>query len=319
VVPGVSIGYSLYPDNAGSRESLLQLADLAIYNAKSSTNRKVQHYAPEQGTKLCARFRMEQELRRALERKEFAVYYQPLAETRGFGFIGLEALLRWNHPERGLVKPNEFIPLLEEINLIGPIGEWVLRTVCAQITAWKQAGLPATLVSVNLSAHQLLDSGLVESVDGILAEKGLEPEHLALEITETAAMHDMESAARGLRRLNSRGIWVLLDDFGKGYSSLNSLRQFSVDTVKICRSFIRGLPENTDNATLTKAIVAMGHSLGKSVLAEGVESQRQAQFLSGIGCDYVQGYYFGKPVPAYRIPAGWFERFRVGDGTNPAE
>jgi diguanylate cyclase (GGDEF)-like protein/PAS domain S-box-containing protein len=316
VVPGISVGYSLYPDNGGSRESLLQLADLAMYNAKGSTNCKVQGYAPEQGTMICDRFRMEQELRRALERKEFAVYYQPHVEMKDFTVIGMEALIRWNHPERGLVEPNRFVPLLEEINLIGPIGDWVLRMVCAQIRAWGEAGMPRKLVSVNLSAHQLLDPGLAETIDDMLAEKGIAPESIALEITETAAMHDMETATRVLRSLSRRGIWILLDDFGKGYSSLNSLRQFSVDTVKICRSFVTGVPENKENATITKAIIAMAHNLGKSVLAEGVETARQAEYLSGIGCDYAQGYYFGKPVPPSQMPSRWFEQGRgeMGEG-----
>jgi EAL domain-containing protein (putative c-di-GMP-specific phosphodiesterase class I) len=291
---------SVFPDNAQDSEKLLKQADIAMYNAKRSTHYKVQRY-DENEDWISKRFYMEQELRRALDRHEFSLHYHPLVELEGFRVVGVEALLRWHHPERGIVLPGEFLPVLEETGLIEPVGKWVLQTACSQIKSWQKRGWPLIYVSINLSSRQLHNPDFVGVIDQALSQTDLDPFYLGLELTESMAAKDSERVRKTLNTLSERRVRILLDDFGKNGSSLKSLRLFSVDTVKICQSFVRDLPDNKENAAITEAIIAMAHSLGKTVLAEGVTSRREAEFLRRKGCDYAQGFLFGKPFPAKKI------------------
>lgn len=244
------------------------------------------------------RLALEVSLRHALEREEFQVYYQPRVDLQTGEIISAEALLRWNHPERGLVLPAEFIPIAEETGLIIPIGEWVLRTACVQAKAWQVAHLAPIQVAVNLSARQLIQNNLTKKIFQILTEKNLEHNFLELEITESLLMQDAENASKTLRELRSIGVSISIDDFGAGYSSLNYLHKFQFDTLKIDRSFIRNIANNPENAVITKAMIQMAHGLNLKVIAEGVETEAELAFLCQQQCNAIQGYLFSRPVPA---------------------
>jgi EAL domain-containing protein (putative c-di-GMP-specific phosphodiesterase class I) len=217
--------------------------------------------------------------------------------------VAVEALLRWHHPERGLVGPNEFIPLLEETSLICPVGEWVLRTACAQGVAWQQAGLPALRIAVNLSAHQFRSQGLVERVGRILRETGLDPQLLELELTEGVLMESTRATSTTLAMLKQLGVRIAIDDFGTGYSSLSYLKRFPIDKLKIDRSFVREITTDSNDAAIVRAVITMGHSLGLGIVAEGVESAEQLGFLNIQGCDEYQGFFFSRPIPAEEVVA----------------
>jgi EAL domain-containing protein (putative c-di-GMP-specific phosphodiesterase class I) len=245
------------------------------------------------------RLSLEHALRRALERKEFLLHYQQKTDLRSGAIIGAEALVRWNHPEWGLVRPARFIPLAEETGLIVPLGEWVLREACRQAREWMDHGLKPGVVSVNLSARQFRQEGLVRAVSRVLEETRLDPALLEFELTESMVMHNVETAIATLQGLKSLGVALSVDDFGTGYSSLSYLRQLPVDTLKIDRSFVRdiGAGENPDDGVIAQAIISLGHSLRLKVIAEGVETDAQLRFLRQHDCDEVQGFYFGEPVP----------------------
>jgi diguanylate cyclase (GGDEF)-like protein len=298
-----SIGISIYPVDGDSPESLMKNADAAIGRAKDHGRNTYRFYTADMNARASERFSLESGLRRALERGEFLLHYQPQVDRQSGEVVAVEALLRWHHPERGLVGPNEFIPLLEETSLICPVGEWVLRTACTQGVAWQQAGLPALRIAVNLSAHQFRSQGLVERVGRILRETGLDPQLLELELTEGALMESTRATSTTLTMLKQLGVRIAIDDFGTGYSSLSYLKRFPIDKLKIDRSFVREITTDSNDAAIVRAVITMGHSLGLGIVAEGVESAEQLGFLNIQGCDEYQGFFFSRPIPAEEVVA----------------
>ena len=292
-----SIGISTYPADGLDPASLLKNADIAMYLAKDRGKNNFQFYSPQQNGHSFERLALESALRHALERREFVLHYQPKIDIGTNRIVGVEALLRWNHPDLGVVAPNQFIPLAEETGLIVPIGRWVLRTACAQSAAWRNDGLPGIRIAVNLSARQFSDDSLISDIGDALAEAALAPEGLELEITESMVMQNPERAVGTLSRLRELGISVSIDDFGTGYSSLGYLKRFPIDNVKIDRSFIKDLPHDSDDAAITRAVIAMAQSLRIRVVAEGVETREQLDFLRDHECDECQGYFVSRPLP----------------------
>ncbi|MDF5708736.1 MAG: bifunctional diguanylate cyclase/phosphodiesterase [Nostoc sp. S4] len=284
-----------------SVEQLLQKAHIALYQAKQQGSSQYQFYSPEINAQLQERLALENELRGALERGEMVVYYQPLIDLHTREVTAMEALLRWQHPSRGLVSPTKFIPIAERNGLIIPIGEWVLRTACTQNREWQLAGLPPIRMSVNLSARQFEQLNLVEVVKQILEQTRLQPSYLELEVTESSLMANIEHSVKTLKQLRELGIWLALDDFGTGYSSLNYLKRFPVNMLKIDRSFVQDATSNSDSAAVTDAIIALAKSLQLKITAEGVETQQQLDYLQKRGCQEGQGFYFGIPAPADTI------------------
>jgi diguanylate cyclase (GGDEF)-like protein len=292
----LSIGISIFPADGSDSQSLLKAADVAMYRAKETGRNNYQYYVPSMNIHTLERLELESDLRRALERGEFLLHYQPKVEIASGLIIGVEALLRWKHPIRGLVPPLDFIPLAEETGLIVPIGEWVLATACARTNDWQGRGLPKLSVAVNLSARQFADSMLLAKLTRIIQASGLDPAHLELEITESVVMANGESAVAVLDKLKSIGVQIAIDDFGTGYSSLAYLKRFPIDTLKVDRSFIRDIPANSGDMKITRAIIALAHSLRLNVVAEGVETAEQLQFLRSLSCDAVQGYFLYRPL-----------------------
>lgn len=292
-----SIGITLYPDDGADAPTLLKNADAALYRAREQGGDNYQFYTADMNAKAMKRLTLESSLRRALERDEFEVHYQPVLDTHTRKIVGMEALLRWRHPELGLVQPAEFIPLAEATGMIVPIGEWVLRAACAQSKSWQEAGFAPLALAVNLSARQFQQQNLSEVVVLILQETGLNPRDLVLELTESSIMKNAESAVRTLGALKAMGVKIAIDDFGTGYSSLCYLKRLPIDTLKIDQSFVRDVPTDTDDAALVMAIITLAHNLRLKVVAEGVESEEQLSFLHLLRCDEWQGYLFSKPLP----------------------
>lgn len=294
----LSVGISLFPRDGEDASALLKSADMAMYCAKEHGRNGYRFYRADMNTRIFERMQLVHSLRRALEQGEFLLYYQPRADLRTGKITGVEALLRWRHPERGLVAPGEFIAVLEESGLIAPVGEWVLREACAQLRRWQALGLTELCMAVNLSSHQFRQPGLVRYIARMLQETGLEAKYLEIELTESAIMHDPKEAAATLREIKQMGVAISVDDFGTGYSSLSYLQRFTLDILKIDRSFIQDITTNPDNAALTRAIIAMAQSLRLRVIAEGVETEGQLAYLRKYRCDEMQGYFFHRPLPA---------------------
>ena len=292
-----SIGISTYPGDSPDMLGLMKNADISMYRAKEQGRNNYQFYSAHMNVHTLERLTLESDLRHALERNEFRLYYQPKLDIRSGRITGAEALLRWQRPARAVVLPAHFIPLAEETGLIVPIGGWVLKTACLHREAWPDRGLPRLTVAVNLSARQFAQESLLEDVARTLRETGLDPASLEFEITESMVMRDPEHAVKLLGGFKDMGVRLSIDDFGTGYSSLNYLKRFPLDTVKIDRAFIQDLPENADDAAITRAIIAMAHSLRLKVIAEGVETEAQMSFLRELGCDEMQGYLFSGPLP----------------------
>ena len=296
-----SIGITLYPFDDNNLENLLRNADAAMYHAKEMGRNTFQFYTAELNRRTAKHLTLETALRHALERNELLLHYQPQVNLKTGRIIGAEALLRWQHPEMGLIPPLDFIPLSEETGLIIPIGEWVLRTACAQAKAWEQAGFGDLQVAVNLSGRQLQHRDLAKLVKQVLKETGLDPRQLDLELTESLLMHNTGETLIAMEELHKLGVAFSMDDFGTGYSSLSYLKRFPIDTLKIDQSFVRDIPTDPDDAAIAQAIIAMAHSLGIKVIAEGVETANQLAFMRAHQCDGVQGYYFSKPITAEEV------------------
>lgn len=293
-----SIGISLYPDHGQNRDTLLKQASAALRYAKNGGGNAYRFFTASMNVNALERLQLETDLRHALERNELLLHYQPQIDLRIDRIVGAEALLRWQHPGRGLVSPGQFIPIAEDSGLIVPIGEWVMREACRQTHAWRQAGLPAITVAVNLSALQFQRADLLDTVSQALTASGLAPEWLELELTESILIQDTDSALRTVRQLRAMGLRLSIDDFGTGYSSLSYLQKLAVHTLKIDQSFVRGLASDADSAAIVRAVVQLAHSLKLNTIAEGVETDFQLAFLRNQGCDQVQGYYFSRPLPA---------------------
>ncbi len=293
-----SIGISVYPEDGADMQILLKNADMAIYRAKESGRNTFEFYTDELNEKIIKKLTIETNLRSALEKKEFTLYYQPIIDITKNAICGLESLIRWQHPELGIISPIDFIPISEEIGLIVPIGEWILRTACFQNLKWQKEGyFPQHVrVSINISARQFKENNLIKTFTNVLQETGLSGEYLTLELTETLIMQDIEHSARVIKSLKDLGFAISIDDFGTGYSSLNYLRRFPIDFLKIDRSFITDVTINADDASIVTAIIAMAHSLKMKVVAEGVETIDQYEFLKNLHCDEIQGFLFAKPM-----------------------
>jgi diguanylate cyclase (GGDEF)-like protein/PAS domain S-box-containing protein len=299
----VNIGIAIYPQDGRDVESLLLHAELAGFAAKELGQKTWRFYTPELGERAANKLEMATRLRRAQYRGELSLVYQPQVDLLNGGVIGVEALLRWDNPELGCIPPDHFIPVAEEIGLIHELGDWVLRTACAQARAWQEEGLPALRMAVNVSGQQFAKPDFIDGLDAILKETGFDPNRLELEITESTLMTDARDMIPTLTDLKVRGIHLAIDDFGTGYSSLNYLKKFPFDRIKIAQEFVRGLPADDDGAAIVEAVLAIADRLGLLVLAEGVETREQLDFLRERQCAEAQGYYFARPMPAAELAA----------------
>jgi diguanylate cyclase (GGDEF)-like protein len=293
-----SIGVSVFPDDGADAETLIKNADTAMYQAKENGRQSFQFFKPAMNDRAVERQSIEESLRRALERHEFTLHYQPKINIKTGAITGAEALIRWTHPSRGSISPAQFIPIAEDCGLILPIGRWVLRHATEQAQAWVDAGLRPTTMAVNVSAMEFRDDDFVRGLFGILDESRLNPRALELELTESVLMKRVASTAFILQTLRKRGVQVAIDDFGTGYSSLSYLRKFPIDTLKIDQSFVRQIANADGDAAIVTAVIGMARSLKLRVVAEGVETLEELEFLHGHHCEEAQGYYFSRPMPA---------------------
>ena len=293
-----SIGIALYPRDGKRLDDLMMHADMAMYEAKSSGRNGHRFYRKSMDQRSLDRLDLENELQNAIQTNAFEVYYQPKVDLASAQIVGVEALLRWQHPERGWIPPAQFVPIAEETGLIIELGNWVIQQACRQIKAWQRRGISDISVAINVSSHQFCRNDLLDSVLRIVWDSGIRPENLELEITESMLMRDVDETRAALHAFKEAGMRISIDDFGTGYSSLNYLKQFPIDSLKIDQSFVRGLHRDRDDAAICAAILAMAKELDLSVVAEGVELEEQLAFLRRHRCDLVQGYLFGKPVPA---------------------
>jgi diguanylate cyclase (GGDEF)-like protein len=297
----VSIGVTIYPTDAQDADALLKCADTAMYHAKENGRNNFKFFEPEMNARAVERQLVEASLRRALTRQEFVLHYQPKIDLQSGTIVGVEALIRWQHPQRGLLAPAEFVPIAEDCGLIRPIGRWVLREACRQARAWLQAGLPPISVAVNTSALEFRTKDFLENLRMTLEETGMVPHHLEIELTESVLMGDPETADSILHAVAKLGVRLAIDDFGTGYSSLSYLRRFPIDTLKIDQSFVNQMTSNADDANIVSAVINMGKSLRQRVIAEGIETSEQHASLLALHCDEGQGYYFGRPVDAQSL------------------
>ena len=293
-----SIGIALAPQDGNELSLLMKNADTAMYHAKECGKNNFQFYQAEMNASALERLELESDLRHAQEQQQFSLHYQPQFSGDGLHLTGAEALLRWNHPTRGMVAPHEFIPVLEELGLIVQVGDWVINEACRQLQSWEEAGLHVPKISVNLSARQFAEDNLSASIARIISTHGVDARRLEVELTESTLMRDVKNAMQALEELKALGLSIAIDDFGTGYSSLNYLKQFPIDVLKIDRTFVDGLPDGEQDAQIARAIIAMAHSLNMMVIAEGVETTDQLEFLHHNGCDEIQGYLLGRPMSA---------------------
>ncbi len=293
-----SIGISIYPEDGQDAETLIHNADIAMYHAKEKGRNNFQFFKQLQNDCAAEKSLLEDSLHMALERDEFSLHYQPKINLETGAIVGVEALLRWRHPQRGLIPPREFIPIAEDTGMIVPIGQWVLREACRQARAWADAGLGHVPVAVNISAVEFRNKEFLENVRNTLSATELDPASLELELTETTLMQHVEFTSSVLDELKKMGVLLAIDDFGTGYSSLSYLSLFAIDSVKVDQSFVREISSNSADATIVSAVIGMGNNLNKRVIAEGVETREQSEYLQGKGCQEGQGFFFHRPMPA---------------------
>jgi predicted signal transduction protein with EAL and GGDEF domain len=296
-----SIGISVFPHDGATIKELMQNADLAMYDAKAKGRDNYQFFKKEMNTVAQEKHLMESDLRSAIDREEFLLHYQPQIDVATGRVVGVEALVRWQHPFRGFVQPDMFIGIAEDTGLILPLGAWVLKTACLQSAAWTAAGLPPMRMAVNLSARQFRQDNLPKLVADTIAETGIAPHLLELEITESVAMDNPEETNLHLRRFKEMGVELAIDDFGTGYSSLSYLKLYPVNRLKIDRSFVKDIETSADDSAIAEATISLAHALGKEVVAEGVETEGQLNFLRKQKCDIIQGYYYSRPLPAAEL------------------
>ncbi len=296
-----SIGIALYPDDGGDAQTLLKHADSAMYRAKELGRNNFQFFTEELNAMMTERLELETGLRRALERNQFCLYYQPRVDIRTGAITGAEALLRWRVSDQEMMQPGKFIPVAEETGLIVPIGEWALREACQQNLAWQQAGLSPLVVAVNVSLRQFQRDDFLQTVSSVLQQTGLAAAALELEVTESSVMHNAERLIDMLSNIRALGVHISVDDFGTGYSSLSYLKRFPVDRLKIDRSFVQDILVDKDSEAIVRTIIALGHNLGLKLVAEGVENAEQVAYLLANGCDELQGFYYGRPMPAHEF------------------
>jgi len=311
VVLSASVGISLYPADADSADRLMKNADSAMHHAKVMGRDQYQFYAGEMNDRARKRLDLEHRLRRALTQQEFVLYYQPKIRVDSDSLTGMEALIRWMEPSRGMISPADFIPVAEESGLIGPIGLWVLKEACRQNKEWQDKGLKPVRVSVNVSAHQFRDRDLIEKVHTVLDQTGMEPKWLELELTESMLVGDIEQVVTKMKALRDLGIHLSIDDFGTGYSSLSYLARFPITTLKIDRAFVKDVETNPFTAEIARAIIGLSRGLNLEVVAEGAELAAQVDFLRENGCDMVQGFYFSKPLPPAEFEARLRESSKI--------
>jgi predicted signal transduction protein with EAL and GGDEF domain len=307
-----SLGISIFPDHGADAETLIKNADAAMYCAKEQGRDSFRFFTEDMNAQAMERLALERNLRKALDNRELMLAYQPQVDLETGRITGVEALLRWRHPELGLVPPDKFIRVAENSGLIIPIGEWVLRTACAQAKQWQDEGLEVTPIAVNVSAVQFRHEGFRDMIRTVLQDTGLAPQHLELELTESLLLANLDLTIAVLQELNSIGVRLAIDDFGTGYSSLSYLKNFPVNKLKIDRSFVRDVAENHDDAAIATAIISLAKSLSLKVVAEGVETEEQITFLRARGCDEIQGFYFCKPIAGDEV----LSRFQ---GRSPAD
>jgi len=292
-----SIGITIFPDDAEKPEEILRNADMALYHGKGEGRGTYNFFVTKMNDEVQRRRAIEDDMRAGLERGEFVLHYQPKLHIRSNRITGMEALIRWNHPQQGFMSPAEFIPVAERSKLIVPIGEWVLREACARNKAWTDAGLGPIKVAVNLSAVQIHETDLTATVRGVLEETGLDASQLELEITESLAMRNAEATIELFTELSEFGVSVSIDDFGTGYSSLSYLKDFPIQRIKIDKAFIDDIGSDENPGAIARAVTTIGHSFGMEITAEGVETEDQLTFLHSLDCDEIQGYYFSRPLP----------------------
>jgi EAL domain-containing protein (putative c-di-GMP-specific phosphodiesterase class I) len=298
-----SIGIAFYPTDGTSSENLIAHADAAMYCAKQRGRNNVQFFEPGMDIATRESVKLESDLHAAIANQQFELHYQPKVDTATDRFHSVEALIRWRHPERGTIMPDDFIPLAEDCGLINTIGEWVLREACRQCKAWQREGLPPMRVAVNVSASQFRQGNLLALIQEAVNEAGLDPRCLELELTESAVMTNPEESASILESLSNMGVLVSVDDFGTGYSSMSYLRRFPIDKLKIDRGFVKDLMTRADDASIVQAIISLAHSLRLKVVAEGVETPEQLHSLKSMGCDQYQGFHFSPPLSATDMSA----------------
>jgi len=314
-----SVGVAVYPSDGTPSDSLIEHADIAMYRAKKLGRNNFQFYTPAMNEESVERVRIESGLRSALERNEFVLHYQPQVDLQSGRVVGMEALIRWQHPELGMVPPSRFVGVAEDTGLIVPIGAWVMRTACAQNKAWQAAGLGSLRVAVNLSARQFSAADLLPGIEAALRDTGLDPSCLELELTESLFMGDITPAVELLHRMKALGVTLSIDDFGTGYSSFSYLSRFPIDVLKIDRSFVSDITHDANDAAIVDSIIALAHNLRLSVIAEGVETAEQLDYLRRQGCDEMQGYYFSRPLPAHEFEQLLHQRRSLEANDNPTQ
>lgn len=310
----ISIGVAFYPKDGRTHDILLRNADAALYEAKTLGKRQYVYYLPHMSEEVLERIELEKHLRLALDKNELTLHYQPQINAKTGEIVGVEVLLRWYHEEFGMVPPGKFIPIIEKSNLINEVGEWVLRTACAQSKKWQDEGMDKIAISVNVSARQFQQANLVEQVESILNETGLEPQYLTIEITESTAMENIRDSFEKMNALKRLGIQIAIDDFGTGHSSLRYLKSFPLDMLKIDRSFINDIDPTRNDTEVVTAIIGLAHNLKIGLIAEGVEEKRQLEFLMLNRCEIIQGYLFSKPLPEDEFKRWYRERKMIGIG-----